>query len=803
MKFSEKWLREWVDPKINIAVLSEQIVNAGIEIEFIDKIIPLFQDVVVGKIVSCVSHPILHDLKVVQVDIGKKRLFNILCKAVNCRNEIKVAVAMVGSILPNNIKINLKKFYNETSEGMLCSFHELGLFNSHDNKIIELPEQTPIGININDYLQLEDNLIKVNVTPNRPDGLSIIGIARNIAVINNINLVKLKEKNNLVTISDQFPIHMNLEKKGINFFGRVIKNININVQTPFWMKKKLFMCEMLSENVIMNIMNYVLIEIGQPLNVLNSDIIDTSIQIKKIDEKKVLKLKEDSKIILDKNTLVFTDQSKILFIPGNINSYLLEIDKNTKNIFLISYSVDRESLFNINKIIGTNNILNYHNHGIDFSLQKYAIEYATELILQICAGNAGSITSFVNNTDVQNKNKIKLYYKHINKIAGFFIDSKIFLNILLRLEYQIEDKKDYWNVIPPTWRFDILIEEDVIGDILRIYGYNKIPLNSLQESFHFNVNDQKNDYKKDNMLTQLSNILIHRGYYEVITYPFIDPIVQNNILSDNEKELFISNPISKDLSCMRLSLWPGLLKTLSYNINHKQDSIRIFEKGLCFSIDNQKILGVNQQTLLGGLISGFNSQENWFSKRRKVDFYDLKGDLESILELICGFNNWEIKSAKVSGLHPYQSAQIFLNNHFIGHFGKIDPTLEKKFNLYENTFLFELLIDKIVNLKILNKFKVKEYSKFPSSRRDISILISSNILYSDILEVCENCFLDKKVYINLFDIYSSEKFSNKKSLGISFIFQDEKKTLKENEINLMLDTCIRTLINKFQVVLRK
>ncbi|QCI18119.1 phenylalanine--tRNA ligase subunit beta [Buchnera aphidicola (Aphis nasturtii)] len=803
MKFSEKWLREWVNPKINSVILSEQIINSGIEIESIRKITPLFEGVVVGKIISCVRHHKLNQLKIVTVDIGRKNLLNILCKSLNCRNKIKVAVAVIGSVLPNNIKINLKKIYDQKSEGMLCSFSELGLFHSNNNEIIEFPEQTPIGINVNDYFLLEDNIIKVNTTPNRPDGLSIIGIARNIAVMNNIKIIPLKENDNPIVIKNKFPIYMNSKKKDINFFGRIIENINMNTQTPFWMSKKLFMCDMLSDNVIMNIINYVLIEIGQPLNVLNSDLIDTFIQIKTNNKKTVFNLKEDLKVTLDQNVLAFFDKSKILFLPGNINSDVLEINQNTKNIFLISYLVDRESIFNITKIVGSNKVLHYYDHGVDFSLQKYALEYATKLIIQICGGSAGIISYHKDNFNLTRINKIKLYCKNVNKIAGFFIDSKIFLNILSRLEYKIENKQDYWDVTPPTWRFDILIEEDVIADILRIYGYDEIPLIPLKSSFNHNFYKTTNDSKKDCILSQLSNLLVHRGYYEVITYPFIDPILQKNILSNNGKELFISNPIAQDLSCMRKSLWPGLIKTLSYNKNHKQDSIRIFEKGLCFSIDNQKSLGVNQQIFLGGVISGFNEKENWLSQRRKVDFYDLKGDLESILTLIFGLNNWTMRQYKILGLHPNQSVQILLNNNVIGNFGKINPILEEKLDVDSNTFLFELLIDTIFDFKIFKNFKVKDYSKFPSSRRDISILISEKIAYSDIIELCKNCFLNQEVKINLFDIYSCKNFPNKKSLGISFIFQDQRKTLKENEINLMLDYCIKTLINKFQIILRK
>lgn len=557
MKFSEKWLREWIDPKLNTVSLSEQIIHSGIEVESIEKFVPLFKNIIVGEVISCITHPTLDYLKIVKVNIGEKKLLNILCKALNCRNKIKVAVAVVGSVLPNDTKIDLKQFYNKKSEGMLCSYCDLGLFESNNNEIIEFPETTPIGINVNDYFLLEDNLIKVNITPNRPDGLSIIGIARNIGVINNINIAPLKEKSNLITIKNKFPIYINSEKKDINCFGRVIENININIQTPFWMKKKLFMCEMLSENIIMNIINYVLIEIGQPLNVLNSDQIDTFIAVNKTKKQTFLKLKKNLTVTLDQNVLVFSDKSKILFIPGNINSYLLEINQNTKNIFLISYSLSQESLFNIKKIISSNKNFNYYNYGIDYSLQKYAIEYATYLILTICGGNAGEITYCVDDSNIKNVYDIKLYHKNINKIAGFFIDAKTIVNILLRLEYKIQDKKNYWNVVPPTWRFDILIEEDVIGDILRIYGYNKIPLIPLKESFCFDF--KKNDIQKDYILNKLATFLIHKGYYEVITYPFIDSILQKYFLSKNTQELFISNPISQDLSCMRASLWPGLI----------------------------------------------------------------------------------------------------------------------------------------------------------------------------------------------------------------------------------------------------
>ncbi|AAM67690.1 phenylalanine--tRNA ligase subunit beta [Buchnera aphidicola] len=798
MKFNENWLREWINPKITSVSLRNQIVESGIEIESIHEFNPIFDGFLVGKIVECINPCKGNNLKILKVDVGYKKLLNIVCGASNCRNNIKVVVATIDSILPNGSKIKIKKIKEKLSEGMICSFFELGLFNFCKD-IIELPEDIPIGKKINDlFLLKKDTFIKVAVTPNRPDGLSILGIARNIAAINNLKKIRLKKRILPTTIEDQFPITINTEKQSVNYFGRIIQNVNLNVDTPFWMKKKLFFCDLLSDNIIENILNYILIEIGQPLNILNADKIDDVIEIRMAIKKEFLILKNDTRIVLDKDILVFSDKTKILFIPGNINNSDLEPNKNTKNIFLTSYLVDKKSILNILKKIDSNNILDYYSHGVDASLQKYAIEYATYLIVKICGGKIGPINTKKSNfNSLSCSNKIKLYHQNFNKCIDSFVDSSIISNILLCLEYKVNFHKKYWYVFPPSWRFDILIEEDVIGDILRIYNYNNIPLTPLKQNYYFN---SKNKDLKSPLLDEAAVLLINRGYYEIITYSFINPSLQDDIIPNNN-QILISNPISKDFSSMRLSLWPGLLKTVSYNKNRQQESMRFFERGLCFSIDESQILGIRQEMFLGGVISGFYSKENWFSVRRKVDFYDLKGDLESLLEVICGLNKFEIRHQNILGLHPEQSAKIYLDNKYIGSLGKIHPKIEKKLNLYNSTFLFELSLNYISKLKFYN---TEEISKYPTSRRDIAILVSKDIPFLDIITVCKDFFVNKKVEINLFDVYSCKEFDNrKKSLGISFVFQNFKKNLKENEVNLMLHDCIKILKKKFQVVLRK
>ncbi|AEO07944.1 phenylalanine--tRNA ligase subunit beta [Buchnera aphidicola] len=797
MKFSEKWLREWINIKIDSNILCEQISSSGIEVEYIKKFKPRFTGVVVGKIVECIVHSVFNDYKIVKVDIGKKKLLNIVCKALNCRHGIKVAVATVGAILKDNIFVKKKIIQNQLSEGMLCSFYELGIF-LQDNKIIEFPKETLIGINVNHCLSLEDNIIKISTTSNRPDGLSILGISRNIAAINNFKQPYLKNISAPIHVQKKININIEAQKACTHFLGRIIQNINVNVDTPLWMKKKLFFSDMLSDNVITNIINYILIEIGQPLNIFNADNIDDNkliIRMAKNEESIVLKNK--SKIKLNENILVFADKNKILSLPGNIHSIFSEINQKTKNIFLSVSLIDKQLIYFILKKIDANKILEYYNYGVDASLQKYALEYATKLILNICGGESNLINDFKINSFLHQNNTIRLYYKKFQKIAGIDIKDTIISNILYNLDYKLDFQKYFWDVVPPSWRFDILIEEDVISDILRIYGYNNIFLNPLKEDLNCHKKNELTDF----LLTKSAMILINKGYYEVINYSFIDPQIEN-LIFENKKNILISNPIAKDMSCMRLSLWPGLLKNISYNKNRQQKSIRIFESGLCFSINKKNNLEIKQDFFLAAAISGNYFTENWFLKMRKMDFYDLKGDLELILDSICELNHIEFRPERIFGLHPEQSASIYFKNNKIGRIGAIDPRLEKKLNVSSATFLFEISLKYFFN--IIKQTKFQGVSKFPTIRRDISVLISDNIIVYDVIKTCKTFFMNQKVEINLFDVYSyQELLEKKKSLGISFIFQNYKRTLQDNEINLMINDCIGVLQKKFQVMLRK
>ncbi|CAL4319519.1 phenylalanine--tRNA ligase subunit beta [Buchnera aphidicola] len=794
MKFNETWLREWVNPVVSSDILCQQIINSGIEIELLNVFNPLCTGVIVGEIIDCIKHKKHKQCKIVKVNIGKEKLLNIVCRASNCRSGIKVVVATIGAVLPNKVVIDTRIVQGEISEGMLCSFAEIGLFESND--IIEVDVKEPIGKNISEIFLLKDKIFKVTTTPNRPDGLSILGLARNIAATNNLVLPILSYKKNDIKINRKIFIDIHSNKECTYFAGRLINNIQVNVNTPLWMKKKLFFCDMLSNDVITNITNYVLMEIGQPLHILDADQINDAIIVRMARENEKIILKNNNIVYLDKKILVISDNQKILSIPGNINSDIVDIKNSTKSVFLGNALLNKRSILSIMKKFPSNKILEYYRYGIDEKLQNYAIEYATDLILKICGGVSGAITKKTSCFKIDIHKNILLHHNNINKVIGVFIDVNTISHILKRLDYTFIFKREYWDVIPPSWRFDIIIEEDVIGDILRIYGYENIFPVSLKKIF---IVHKK--YKlKDFLLDKAKILLTNKGYFETITYSFIDP-KRHNIFFPHQSKLLISNPISKDMSCMRTSLWPGLLQAVSYNKNRQNHSIKFFESGLCFLPDKDAMLGVKQEFFLGGIISGTYMLENWHSLIRKVDFYDLKGDLECLLESICGLNNIEFRKKPILGLHPKQSAAIYLNNHYIGKIGAIHPRLEELFNFHDNIFVFEILFNKITNFPPV---KIKKISKFPSSRRDISFLISKDIEMINVIEECKNFFKKGIVEINLFDIYFCKKISmTQKSVGISFVFQSDNKTLHENMINIMLESCIISLNKKFQIILRK
>ncbi|CAL4319572.1 phenylalanine--tRNA ligase subunit beta [Buchnera aphidicola] len=798
MKFSKKWLFEWINPLVNGVEICNQMTQAGLESEILINKSNQFKKIVVGKIIYCDIHPKSKKLKILQVKIEKEKNIQVISNAKNCKIGIKVAVAVKGSTIFKNKKVFSKVIMNELSEGILCSFQELGMFDNYTNNIIELPFNALIGEDVQKYFPLNDSIINISIPSNRADVLGIIGIAREVSVLNNLNFFQLKKNFLPVKIKSLGNIKILTCKESPKYIGRIIKNVNLSVDTPFWMKEKLRSSHIfLEKNIIFNIINYVLIELNQPLHICswNSNNINLKVRFSKKNE--IFKIKEKKSIILEKKIVVVTNKkSEIIFIPSGLNSKDNAISFNTSNVLLSSIFLTPEyaKTLSNHKYI-SHKILETYKRGIDFKLQTYAVEYATALVVQICGGFSGSIIKENVFSNYFKEKKVFLHLEKIKKILGYTINIIEIKKILINLGFELSEYKDnIWRVIIPTWRYDLFFEEDIISEIIRIKGCNKILSTPIKSK---NIVNKKNELLF--CLKDIKNMFLYKGYSEIISYSFINPLQQNYFIK-NEKTINLLNPISIEMSSMRQTLFVGLLNTIAYNQNRQETSIRLFETGLCFKINENKEFEIKQELFISGAISGAITEKHWNIADRKLNYFDLKDDLESMFFLTGYHSSISFFPKIFPGLHCQQSAEILLNDISIGRIGTLNPILIKKFNLKDIVFLFEISIK---NLFPFNFFSIKNISVYPSSNKDISFLISDKIFFNDVYKECQLISPKNIKKVSLIDIYTDKKFfKGMKSMTISLFFQNQFKTLMEDEILKLVEKCILRLKAKFNIILR-
>ncbi|MWN05282.1 phenylalanine--tRNA ligase subunit beta [Gilliamella sp. Pas-s95] len=795
MKFSESWLREWINPEISSSTLADQLTMAGLEVDDIEKVAGDFSGVVVGKIIECMQHPNADKLRITKVDIGKAKPLNIVCGAPNCRQGLTVACATVGAVLPGDFKIKAAKLRGEPSEGMLCSYSELGISDEH-NGIIELPDDAPLGMDIRNYLKLNDVIIDISVTPNRADCFGIIGIARDVSAVNNIVMKELKVDSVPATITDTLPIQVVEPKAAPRYLGRIIKNINVNATTPLWMKEKLRRGGIRSIDAVVDITNYLLLELGHPMHAFDLAQIENGIVVRYAKENEKLVLLNGNEIKLNEKTLVIADHKKILALAGIMGGEKSGVTKSTKNVFLES------AFFNPLAITGRAREYGLHTdashryeRGVDPLLQFMAMERASQLLIDICGGEVGPIIDITHQNELPTQATIELHRNKIDRLIGYEIETKKISDILIRLGCEVEYNNNVWIVKSPSWRFDLQIEEDLVEEVVRIYGYNNIPNANLKiESV------MKPKPESQISLRRIKDLLVDKGYQEAVTYSFVDPKIQQ-ILHPEQAEIKLPNPISSEMSVMRLSLWSGLLDAVLYNQNRQQTRIRLFETGLRFIPDENCEFGVRQELTLSGVVSGSLYEEHWQLPKKNADFYDLKGDLETIFSLLGCTEQVQFKRADFSALHPGQSAAIYLNEELIGYFGVLHPEIEKKLSLNSKTLVFEINLAKISQKRVP---VAHDLSKYPSNKRDIAIIVSKTTPAADIISECRKAGGEQLIKVNLFDVYTGENIKeDQKSLAISLILQDKSRTLEEEDITNIVSKCVIALQNRFKALLRE
>ncbi|WP_337261912.1 MULTISPECIES: phenylalanine--tRNA ligase subunit beta [unclassified Serratia (in: enterobacteria)] len=794
MKFSELWLREWVNPAISSEALSDQITMAGLEVDGVEPVAGVFNGVVVGHVVECGQHPNADKLRVTKVNVGGDRLLDIVCGAPNCRAGLKVAVATVGAVLPGDFKIKAAKLRGEPSEGMLCSFSELAISEDH-NGIIELPEDAPIGTDIREYLKLDDNAIEISVTPNRADCLGIIGVARDVAVLNQLPLTEPDMSPVAATINDVLPIRVDAPQACPRYLGRVVKGINVKATSPLWMQEKLRRCGIRSIDAVVDVTNYVLMELGQPMHAFDLNRIEGGIVVRMATEGETLRLLDGNEAKLNADTLVIADHHKALAMGGIFGGEHSGVNDETQDVLLECAFFSPLSITGRARRHGLHTDASHrYERGVDPALQYKAMERATRLLIDICGGQAGPIIDVTDESALPKRASITLRREKLDRLIGHVVPAEQVSDILRRLGCQVTEQGDHWLAVAPIWRFDMEIEEDLVEEVARVYGYNNIPDVPVRADLVMTKHRES-----DLALKRVKTMLVDHGFQEAITYSFVDPKVQA-LLHPGEEALILPSPISVEMSAMRLSLWTGLLSAVVYNQNRQQGRVRLFESGLRFVPDTAANLGIRQDVMLAGVIAGHTHEEHWDLARKPVDFYDLKGDLESVLELTGRLSEIQFKAEAHSALHPGQSAAIYLHGERVGFIGVVHPELERKLDLNGRTVVFELEWNKVATRAVP---QAREISRFPANRRDIAVVVAENVAAEDILAECKKVGANQVVGVNLFDVYRGKGVAEGyKSLAISLVLQDTARTLEEEEIAATVARCVEALKQRFQASLR-
>ncbi|MGB0895672.1 MAG: phenylalanine--tRNA ligase subunit beta, partial [Parashewanella sp.] len=627
MKFSESWLREWVNPAIDSEALSEQITMAGLEVDGVDPVAEEFSGVVVGEVVECGQHPDADKLRVTKINVGEEELIDIVCGAPNCRLGLKVAVAMVGAKLPGDFKIKKAKLRGQPSFGMLCSYTELGIDIESDG-IIELPQDAPIGKDIREYLDLNDKIIDVDLTANRADCLGMVGLAREVAVLNRTTATEPTWEAVTATASDKPSVNVTESAACPRYLARSVKGINVKAETPLWMQEKLRRSGIRSIDPIVDVTNYVLIEFGQPMHAFDAAKVAGDIQVRYGNGEEKLTLLDGNEITVAKDVLVIADDNGAIALGGIFGGETSGVTTETQDIILECAFFAPMAIRGKARQYGLHTDASHRfERGVDPQIQHKVMDRATRLILDICGGEAGEVVEAVEEKELPTENSITLRRSRLDSRLGHHIGDNDVVEILQLLGFTVEARDASWEVTTRTYRFDMAIEDDLIEEVARIYGYNNIPNTAPKASLL--MSDHK---EQDLSLTKVRQTFVARGFQEAVTYSFVDPKLQQ-LIHPNEQAMILPNPISSEMSAMRLSMFTGLLTTVSYNQKRQQSRVRLFETGLRFVPDENAESGVRQEAMLGAVISGTTSDEHWSMESKAVDFFDLKGDLESILGL--------------------------------------------------------------------------------------------------------------------------------------------------------------------------
>ncbi len=788
MKISEHWLKEWVNPACTREQLCERMTLSGLEIESITPVAEKFSNVIVGKILNVEKHPEAERLSLCDVEVGKEKILKIVCGATNVKAGMKVPTAIAGAHLPNDLKIAETVIRNITSQGMLCSASELGLTDKSEG-LIELPKDAVIGESIWDYLKLSDYVWDVSITPNRGDCLSVMGLAKDISALTETKLISPEIKSVKEKIKDTFPVSIESPEDCPRYVGRIIRNIKADADTPMWMRERLRRAGVRVISPVVDVTNYVLLELGQPMHAFDLDKLNKKIIVRKAKQNEKLELLDGQTVELTSDTLLIADQEKPLAIAGAMGGLESSVTLLTQNIFLeIAYFKPESIARAVRRFKLTSEGCYRFERGVDPELQKIAMDRATELLLQITGGEAGPVIEVSEKKYLPQPKEILLRKSRIHQILKMLIsDEKIEL-IFKNLELDCKKNSEGWRVIVPPRRFDLSLEIDLIEEIFRVYGAEHLPTHNFVAPFKINPQTEKKVSQ-----SAVCDTLCHLGYQEVITYSFVNKKIQA-LLNPSVTAKELLNPITAEMDVMRTNLWPGFINTLLFNQNRQQNRIRVFEIGLRFTPDNK------QEKMLAGLISGEVLAEQWSVPKREVDFFDMKGDLQNLFLLTHAENEFTFKRAEHPALHPGQTAEIFRGDQCIGILGALHPHVLQTLQIIGKVFVFELALDLFAKASVPAS---AEISKFPEVRRDLALIVAQTISAEEIEKTITDVAKELLKEIFVFDVYQGKGIPDgHKSIALALTLQHSSRTLIDQEVVELLDRVVVTLKGKFNAQLR-
>lgn len=791
MKISEKWLREWVNPDCDLATLTHKLTMAGLEVENTTPVASQVEKIVVAEVVDVQPHPNADKLRVCQVNIGQKML-QIVCGAKNVATGQKVVAALVGADLGNDFVIKEARLRGVDSFGMLCSTSELGLTDESEG-ILVLPDDAPVGTEINDYLQLDDHIIEVSLTPNRGDCLSIAGMARELSAITGKGLTQPVIEAIKPLIDTALPISLHQPKHCPFYVGRVITGINRFAVTPLWMSEKLRRSGLRCIHPVVDILNYVMLELGQPMHAFDLGKLQGEIAVRLAHSDEKITLLDGKNVSLNNETLVIADQNKVLALAGIMGGAESAVSDQTESVFLESAFFTPETISGKARMYGLHTDAAYRfERGVDPKLPEKAMERATALLLMIVGGQPGPVVSVIKSGELPEKKKIQLSLERINSQLGTAITVEWIEENLPRLGFTLNQEKEGWEVTVPSHRFDVSIEADLIEEAARLFGYDYIPytmptvkLASFSQS------------ELQLSLRRVKQLLVTRDYCEAITYSFVEPRIQE-LFDPEQKPCALLNPISPELSVMRTSIWQGLMTAYCQNEARQSARVRLFESGLCFMPDAD---GVKQPLFLAGLCAGAAYPLQWGAANRAVDFFDIKNDIEALLALRHDTLPVEFVPTNLLSLHPGRSAAIVIGGQTLGYVGELHPRIMAALNLRQTLYLFELNLE----LFLAAQLPVFEaVSKFPTVRRDLAIVIEQSVTIDAIKQLSQDVCGTLLVDWQLFDVYQGKNIvENHRSLAFQLTLQHAERTLTDIEVANCMEQLVTELRDRFNATLRE